>query len=109
MTLPLPTLLELPTDRPRTAKPTFQHLRQRIQISLFPRSSAGPSDRLAATILAAFEVLLFRYTGQNELVIGCHRSPFGAAPVPVRAELSGSPCLSAVVEQVMQAWQAAAS
>ncbi len=68
-------VLELPTDRPRALAHTFQSKRQSIAFS------KDLSDRIRAygkqqgvgnfvTLLAAFKVLLHRYTGHEEIVVG---------------------------------------
>ncbi|MFP5286409.1 MAG: condensation domain-containing protein, partial [Thermoanaerobaculia bacterium] len=70
-----PSVLELPLDRPR---PAFSSLRGGLCAFTLP---AEPSDKLRElgreeqttlfmTLLAAFKVLLYRYTGQRDLVVG---------------------------------------
>ena len=83
----LPTLT-LPTDRPRPPEPTFEGRLHSISFD------AGLTDRLRAlsrgegatlfmTLLAAFNVLLARYSGQSDIAVG--------TPVAnrTRAELEG--------------------
>jgi amino acid adenylation domain-containing protein len=70
-----PAVLNLQTDRPRAAEQTFTGavLRQ-----LLPAQLSGPLNELSRkegatlfmTLLAAFQTLLFRYTGQEEIVVG---------------------------------------
>jgi amino acid adenylation domain-containing protein len=70
-----PSLLELPTDRPR---PAIQSPRGAQEISLFPANlrdelkklSQQENATLFMTLLAAFNILLARYTGQEDLVVG---------------------------------------
>ena len=70
-----PTLLQLPTDHPRPAVQTFRGARCSFDLS--QQLSAGLS-RLAQqhqatlfmTLLAAFEVLLYRYSGQADILVG---------------------------------------
>lgn len=71
----IPSQLALPLDRPRPPQQTFEARRLRIRL---------PQDRTAAlkqltrssdatlymTMIAAFAVLLQRYTGENDVVIG---------------------------------------
>jgi amino acid adenylation domain-containing protein len=70
----LPTL-DLPTDRARPAAPTSEGDRICIDLShdLSTRLRALARDRgvsLFVVLAAAFDVLLSRYTGQDEIVIG---------------------------------------
>lgn len=68
-------LLTLPTDRPR---PSVQTFRGRCQSRILPPHltpalqtlSRSEGATLFMTLLAAFKVLLHRYTGQNDLVVG---------------------------------------
>lgn len=68
-------VLDLPTDYPRPAAPTFQGARQPIRIAAeLTRSLQAFSQRegvtLFMTLLAAFKILLGRYTRQSDLVVG---------------------------------------
>ena len=68
-------VLDLPTDYPRPAAPTFQGARQTICIEAeLTRSLQAFSQRegvtLFMTLLAAFKILLGRYTRQSDLVVG---------------------------------------
>jgi amino acid adenylation domain-containing protein len=70
-----PPLLELPTDRPR---PTVQSFRgQQLEFILAPalteqlqRLSRKYGVTLFMTLLSAFQVLLHRYSGQPDIVVG---------------------------------------
>jgi len=70
-----PTVLELPTDKPR---PPVQSYRGATQVFNFSRELTAKlhalSRREAATlymmVLSAFEVLLYRYSGQQQMLIG---------------------------------------
>jgi hypothetical protein len=70
-----PAVLELPTDRPR---PKVQSFRGAHESSVLPRElvaslralSRGEGATLFMTLLAAFQLLLSRYSGQREIVIG---------------------------------------
>lgn len=70
-----PPLLDLPTDR---ARPPVQSFAGDTQILMLPRalldSIAALSRQEGATLfmvlLAAFQTLLFRYTGQTDIVVG---------------------------------------
>jgi surfactin family lipopeptide synthetase A len=70
-----PSLLELPTDRPRPAIQTFNGKTASLEIdreltqqlkSIGQKSGAT----LYMTLLAAFSTLLYRYSGQEDLVVG---------------------------------------
>ncbi len=73
--LDAPTLLELPTDRVRGVTQTFRGKHYRFVISkLLTEALIGLSRRqkvtLFMTLLAAFQTLLYRYTGQDDVVVG---------------------------------------
>ncbi len=81
-----PTVLELPTDRPR---PPVQSFRGGTRAVTLPAALAAALRALGRrrgatlfmTLLAGFDVLLYRYTGQDDLLVG---SPIANRP---RAEL----------------------
>ncbi|NOG44271.1 MAG: amino acid adenylation domain-containing protein [Calditrichaeota bacterium] len=70
-----PSLLELPTDRPRPSIQTFNgahvtfHLSEELsqKIKSFTNSEGVT---VFITVLAAFKILLSRYSGQNDISIG---------------------------------------
>ena len=83
-----PTVLELPTDRPRPAEQTFQGAACPVRIGrpLAERLvalSRQANTTMFATLLAAFQVLLYRYTGRQDLLVG---TPVAGRP---RAEVEG--------------------
>ena len=68
-------VLQLFTDRPRPAVQTFEGASQDIALS--PTLTGALNDlsqrqgvTLFMTLLAAFQTLLFRYTGQEDIVVG---------------------------------------
>ncbi len=70
-----PPLLELPTDRPRPSIQTYRGAKQVSELS--PSLSQGlktlsrqASVTLFITLLSAFKLLLSRYTGQTNIVVG---------------------------------------
>ena len=70
-----PALLELPTDRPRPALQSFRGAQQIVYFSPQLRDelkafSQREGVTLFMTLLAAFNALLTRYTGQEDLVVG---------------------------------------
>jgi amino acid adenylation domain-containing protein len=69
------TVLELPTDRPRPPVQTFRGATKTFRLSPELAAELHALSRkegvtLFMTLLAAFEVLLYRYSGQNDLLIG---------------------------------------
>jgi hypothetical protein len=83
-----PAVLEFPTDHPR---PPLQSYRGARAAALFEPQLAQALEALSRregvtlfmTLLAAFKTLLFRYSGQETVVVGC---PFAGRN---RAELEG--------------------
>src|SRR6185369_5352211 len=70
-----PAVLELPTDRPRPIVPTYRGARQRVELSEelsreLKELSRGEGVTLFMTLLTAFQILLWRYTGQQDIVVG---------------------------------------
>ncbi|HYO48589.1 MAG TPA: amino acid adenylation domain-containing protein, partial [Chloroflexia bacterium] len=67
--------LDLPADRPRPPMQTYRGARQSL---LLPSHTADALKTLSehegvdlfVALLAAFKVLLYRYTGQNDIVVG---------------------------------------
>ncbi|MET0646492.1 MAG: amino acid adenylation domain-containing protein, partial [Pyrinomonadaceae bacterium] len=67
--------LELPTDYPRPAVQTHRGAREAIEIDAelsekLRQLSRREGVTLFMTLLAAFEVLLHRYSGQQEIIVG---------------------------------------
>ncbi|BDI30445.1 hypothetical protein CCAX7_24960 [Capsulimonas corticalis] len=74
----IPSQLALPFDHPRPARPTHQgakHYFTASQISIEALSELGAQENITSFmfLLAAFCVLLARYSGQKDVVVG---SPF---------------------------------
>ena len=70
-----PPTLDLPTDRPRPADPSDRGAREPVRIpapltAALKELSRQESVTLFMTLLAAFQTLLHRYTGQEDLVVG---------------------------------------
>ncbi len=113
-----PALLELPTDRPRTAARTNRGGERELRL---PREL---SDRLQAlsrregltsfmALLAAFQVLLSRWSGQRVILVGVpvanrHRPEiqgligFFVNTLVLRADLPGDPVFRAVLSRVRE-------
>jgi len=99
--------LELPTDRPRRAKVTWNGGAVDIRVGpqavrVLGRIARGAKSNLFSGLLAAFQAFLARLSGQEDLIVGTPTTGrFGARvadqvgyfvnPVPVRANLSGDP------------------
>ncbi len=71
-----PELLDLPTDNPRPAVTRYQGrlLQSALNHELaqgIKQLSRQQGSTVFMTLLAAFNVLLFRYSGQTDLVVGC--------------------------------------
>ncbi len=102
-----PPGLRLPTDRPRPARPTYRGLRRTFRWPReLSRSLADLSRQEGVTLfmllLAAFDVLLQRATGQEDLIVGsavANRSRVETERLiglflemlPLRVDLSGNP------------------
>ena len=83
-----PTALSLPTDRPRPPVQTFEGAVEPFELSpALTESLKDLSQRagltLFITLLAAFQILLARYTGEDDIVVG---SPTSGRS---RAEIEG--------------------
>jgi surfactin family lipopeptide synthetase A len=71
----VPAQLELPTDRRRPAVQSYRGAREPFElpgalVERLKRLSQREGGTLFMTLLAAFDVLLYRYTGQTDLVVG---------------------------------------
>jgi len=70
-----PALLELPTDRPRPPVQSYRGARRALTLPKALADDLAQFSRregvtLFMTLLAAFKVLLHRYTGQDDIVVG---------------------------------------
>ncbi len=102
----LPTL-NLPTDRPRPAIQSYRGATLAFQVdrhitSAFKTLARSEGTTLFTTLLAAFQSLLHRYSGQDDILVGTpmigrsraeHESIIGyfINPIVLRADLSGEP------------------
>jgi amino acid adenylation domain-containing protein len=69
------SVLNLPTDRPRPAVQTFRGGKQSLVLSKSLSDSLKALSQqenvtLFMTLLAAFQILLHRYTGQDDIIVG---------------------------------------
>lgn len=113
-----PAALDLPTDFPR---PPLQGVRGGYSMKIWPadlcRELKAFSRREGVTLfmvlLSAFEVLLARYSGQHDLVIGtpiAGRTRLETEPLiglflnalPLRADLSGDPTVQQVLRRTRE-------
>ena len=106
----VPTTLDLVPDRPRRKTATFRGAHHtftvRADIVRRLRTLARQQDvTLFMVLLTAFEVWLYRYTGQSEFVVGSPTANrrhadlesligFFVNTLPLRADLSGDPTFS---------------
>ena len=71
----IPAVLNFPTDRPGPARQSYRGARQSIELSAKLSQGLKALSRkegvtLYMTLLAAFQILLHRYTGQDDIVVG---------------------------------------
>ncbi|HEY9504006.1 MAG TPA: condensation domain-containing protein, partial [Pyrinomonadaceae bacterium] len=71
----VPTVLNLPTDHPRPAVQSYRGAWRSIELSKELTEGLKALSRkegvtLFMTLLAAFQTLLYRYTGQDDIVVG---------------------------------------
>ncbi|MEH2022780.1 amino acid adenylation domain-containing protein [Nostoc sp.] len=112
------SILNLPTDRPRLAVQTYQGARQSLQLSKSLSKALlalGQQEgvTLFITLLAAFKVLLYRYTQQEDIAIGSpianrNRSEiegiigFFVNSLVLRTHLSGNPTFRELLSRVKE-------
>ena len=111
-------MLELPTDRPRPAVQSYRGAHRSIALSRestekLKELSQREGATLFMTLLAAFQVLLMRYTSQEDIVVG---SPiagrtraetenligFFINTLVLRADLSGDPTFRELLGRVRE-------
>ncbi len=108
-----PTVLDLPTDRPRPSTQTFHGatystLLPTDVMAALKRLSQDENTTLYMTLLAAFQTLLHRYTGRDDLLVGspiAGRTRVETEPLigffvntlVLRGDLSGDPTFIALL------------
>ncbi|HSS52816.1 MAG TPA: amino acid adenylation domain-containing protein, partial [Thermoanaerobaculia bacterium] len=118
-----PRHLDLPTDRPRPAEQSFRggELTRRIPAALAERVrvlARHQGSTVFMTLAAAFQVLLCRYSGQRDIVVGTltgnRNLPeiedligFFVNTLPLRTDLSGDPDFVSVLTRMREAALAA--
>ena len=111
-----PAVLNLPTDRPRPAVQTYRGAWRSIELSKELTEGLKALSRkegvtLFMTLLAAFQTLLYRYTGQEDIVVGSpianrNRTEiegligFFINTLVLRADLSGNPIFPELLQRV---------
>ena len=112
-------LLRLPTDRPRPSVDTFDGSQETRSLPVellqgLHELSHREGTTLFVTLMAAFQALLHRYTGQTDLVAGtstANRSRAVLEPLigflvntlPIRCDLSGDPAFTELLGRVRDA------
>ena len=113
-----PALIDLPTDFPRPAVQTFRGAHQSLVLPKHLRDGFKALGRqegvtLFMTMLAAFKVLLYRYTSQDDLVVGtpvANRNRletegligFFVNTLVLRTDLSGNPSFRELLRRVRE-------
>ncbi|MFD2168469.1 amino acid adenylation domain-containing protein [Tumebacillus lipolyticus] len=111
-------MLQLPTDRPRPAVQTFEGATLKFKLPSAVSDSLADFSRrqgvtLYMTLLAAFNTLLYRYTGQENLLVGSpianrnrseieHLIGFFVNTLVHRNDLSGNPTFAELLNRVSQ-------
>ena len=110
--------LQLPTDRPRPSVRSYQGKRQTIELSKqlsqeLEVLSRQQGTTLFMTLLAAFQTLLYRYTGQEDIAVGCPIAGrtrqelegligFFVNTLVVRVDFSGNPTFRGLLARVRE-------
>ena len=114
-----PARLELPTDRPRPLAPSFGGARRSKLLSRHVAEAVQRTAREHATtpfvvLLAAFDVLLHRYSRQDDIVVGTVVTGRGqpelegligyfSNTLPVRVTFENDPTFSDIIARVREA------
>ena len=113
-----PSLMELPTDRRRPATPSYEGKKKALLISneaaaALRELSASQGATLFMTLLAAFKVLLCRYSGQTDIVVGTPVANRNRVEIEgiigplvntlvMRTDLSGNPTFRELLRRVKE-------
>ncbi|UCC64491.1 MAG: AMP-binding protein, partial [Anaerolineae bacterium] len=111
-------VLDLPTDKPRPAIQTYCGASCAFEVTegltrQLKALARTEGATLYMVLLAAFQTLLYRYTGQEDILVGSPTTGRNRArladvvgyfvnPVVLRADLSGKPAFSVFLKQVRQ-------
>ena len=112
------TTLELPTDKPRPKQPSYQGTRETFHLSAaltqgLKTLSQRQNVTLFMTLLAAFQLLLHRYSRQDDIVVGTaiagrnqqeieNLIGFFINTLILRTDLSGSPSFNQLLSRVRE-------
>ena len=115
----VPSVLKLPLDRPRPAVQSYRGGRESIELSKELTQGVGALSRsegatLFMTMLAAYQTLLYRYTGQEDIVVGApiagrNRQEtegligFFVNTLVLRGDFSGNPTFKELLARVREA------
>ncbi|OYV21526.1 MAG: amino acid adenylation domain-containing protein [Methylococcaceae bacterium NSP1-2] len=110
------TVLELPTDKPRPKQQSYQGTKAAIHLSAdltqgLKTLSQQQNVTLFMTLLAAFQVVLHRYSGQEDIVVGTaiagrnrqeleNMIGFFVNTLALRTDLSGTPSFEQLLSRV---------
>jgi aspartate racemase len=113
-----PLTLELPTDRPRPAAPTYRGSIHSFKLSRDLTAELKAFSRhegcsLYVTLLAAFSILLYRYTSQEDMLIGTATAGRNQPELQelmgifintliMRADLSGNPGIHELLDRLRE-------
>ncbi|MFN6563916.1 MAG: amino acid adenylation domain-containing protein [Nostoc sp. ChiSLP01] len=113
-----PVLLSLPTDRPRPAAQTYKGAHKHFALSFeltngLAQLSQQQGVTLYMMLLAAFDTLLYRYTGTEDILVGTpianrDRSEiegligFFVNTLVMRADVSGNPKFSELLDRIRE-------
>ena len=113
-----PDLIDLPTDHPRPAVQTFRGAHQSLVLSRHLQEGFDALGRQEGVtqfmlLLAAFNVLLYRYTSQDDLIVGtpiANRNRletegligFFVNSLVLRTDLSGNPSFRQLLRRVRE-------
>ena len=114
----VPPALELPTDHPRPRLQGFHGAQERVELDSdlsheLKRLSQKEGVTLFMTLLAAFQLLLSRYTGQDDIVVGSpvanrnraelsNSIGFFVNTLVLRTSFSGNPTFRQLLERVRE-------
>lgn len=115
-----PMLLELPSDHARPLQQSYSGSKESYVYPVSLKTALNDFSKaegatLFMTVFTAFAVLLSRYAGQEDLIVGVpvsgRASPethdligFFANTLAVRADLSGNPSFREAVQHTRQSW-----
>ncbi len=110
--------LNLPTDRPQSSLPSFKGAQEKLVIpqtltESIKQLSHQESATLFMTMLAAFKTLLYRYTGQTDILVGSPIANRNRAEIAsligffvnalvLRTNLAGEPSFRELLARVRQ-------